>query len=380
MSPSTSDTPYRMVSCRQLVRCVGALLLVFLLGFSHPADAQSGRETENVVLVTLDGLRWQEVFTGADSTLLRDERYVENVDALAEQFWRETPGARREALMPFFWDVVAEHGQLYGNRRRGCSVSVANDMVFSYPGYNEILTGAPDDGRINSNQKIPNPNVTVLEVVNQQPGFQGRVAAFGSWDVFPYIVNEERSGVPVNAGFEGASGENLTQKQRFLNELQKRVPSPWSSVRLDAFTQGYALEYFKKHWPRLLYVAYGETDDFAHDGNYEAYLEAAHRTDHFIRELWELVQSNPPYRDKTTLIVTTDHGRGLDESWTDHGSEVDRSDEIWMAVMGPDTPALGEVASYQLYANQVARTVAAFLGLNLEGDPEAGKVIHTALE
>jgi len=140
-----------MVNCGQHFRYVGALLLTFLLGLCHPANAQSGRETENVVLVTIDGLRWQEVFTGADSTLIRSESYVENVDALAEQFWRDTPRARREALMPFFWNVVAEQGQLYGNRRRGCSVSIVNKMVFSYPGYNEILTGAPDDRRINSN-------------------------------------------------------------------------------------------------------------------------------------------------------------------------------------------------------------------------------------
>lgn len=356
-------------------------LLLFVFSVSLGQAQPKELSTEHVILVTLDGLRWQEVFTGADSTLVRSEDYVENVDALVERFWRETSGARREALMPFFWDVLASQGQVYGNRKRGCSVSVANDMVFSYPGYNEILTGAADDGRIDSNQKKPNPNVTVLEFINQQNGFKGEVAAFGSWDGFPYIINEQRSGVPVNAGFESANGDDLTQRQQFLNRLQQRVPSPWSTVRLDAFTQGYALEYFKKHQPRLLYVAYGETDDFGHDGKYGQYLEAAHRTDQFIEELWDRVQSSPRYRNKTTLVLTTDHGRGRGEEWMSHGRDVANADEIWMAVMGPETPAQGSVALCDLQANQVAQTVSEALGLDFrQGDPDVGTAVEAALE
>lgn len=358
---------------------LGALLMALSLGPCFSASAQSGGATENVFFITLDGLRWQELFAGADSALIRDEEYVDDAEALVERFWRETPEARREALLPFFWDVIAEQGQLYGNRWKGCEMALTNGMVFSYPGYNEILTGVADDARIDSNEKRPNPNVTVLEYVNRRPGFEDRVAAFGSWDVFPYIINEERSGVPVNAGFEEATGEELTPKQEFLNELQRRVPSPWSTVRLDAFTQGYALEHLETQRPRLLYVAYGETDDFAHDGNFQAYLEAAHRTDDFIRELWTFAQSHPQYRGATTLVITTDHGRGLGAAWTDHGNDVARSEETWIAVLGPDTPADGEVTSCRLYQNQVARTVAALLGVDFREHAEAGAVIHTVL-
>src|SRR5690606_12832092 len=141
------------------------------------------------------------------------------------------------------------------------------------------------------NDKIPNPNKTILEIINEQPHFKGKVAAFGSWDVFPYIINEERSGIPVNAGFETAKGNQLTDKELFLNELQKQVPSPWGSVRLDAFTHHYALEYLKKNHPEVVYISYGETDDFAHDGNYQAYLRSAHTTDAMIKELWEYTQN-----------------------------------------------------------------------------------------
>lgn len=359
------------------------LLACFLLGLACGAAAQ-GR-TDRVILITLDGLRWQELFAGADSVLLADARYVDDGEGLRRRFWRPTPEARRGALMPFFWEVIAREGQLYGNRLRGCDVEVTNGMWFSYPGYSEILTGRADDARITSNAKVPNPNVTVLERANRQPGFQGRVAAFGSWDVFPYIVNEERSGVPVNAGFEPAGGADLTPRERFLNELQEQVPSPWNTVRLDAFTHGFALEHLRRARPRLLYIAYGETDDFAHDGDYEAYLEAAHRTDGFIRELWAWTQTQEDYRGRTTFLITTDHGRGEGEAWTGHGTGVPGSDAIWIAVLGPDADALGEVASCELSQNQVAPTVAALLGLDSEraghpvGAPIEGAPIEAAL-
>lgn len=345
-----------------------AFILATLLA-SLAAQPQS----ENVVLITLDGLRWQELYTGADSLLIGDDRYVDQADELAERFWRDEAEARRAALMPFFWSVIAERGQLLGNRHHDNLVDVTNTRLFSYPGYNEILTGFADD-RIISNSKMENPNRTVLEFVNEQPGFEGRVAAFGSWDIFPWIINETRSGIPVNAGFRTAEGDDLTERERFLNVIQPQVPSPWSTVRLDAFTHHYALEYLKRERPRLVYIAYGETDDFAHDGDYEAYLKSTHQTDAFIRELWEWVQADDGYRDRTTFIITTDHGRGSGDQWTGHSAFVAGSREIWIAAIGPDVEPLGEVRSEnRLYQNQVAKTVAALLGLDYTNEREVGE-------
>lgn len=284
--------------------------------------------------------------------------------------------------MPFFWEVLAEQGQLYGNRPEGSRVNATNPYWFSYPGYNELLTGLADPA-VNSNDKIPNPNQTILEFVNRQNGFEGSVAAFASWDVFPAIINEKRSGVPVNAGFDTASAQPLTRREQFLNRLQPEIPSPWASVRLDAFTHHYALEYLKKNRPSLLYIAYGETDDFAHGGNYEQYLKSARRTDAFIRELWEWTQQQEAYRGKTTFIITTDHGRGTRplDAWRSHGAEIKGADEIWIGVMGPDTPAMkGTSPEGQYYQKQVASTVCAFLGLQFEGEKGTGKPLRTAFE
>lgn len=340
------------------------LVLGFLLCIST-IDAQPGRKTENVIFITLDGLRWQELFMGSVDSLLFDKTYTHDTARLAAKFWAENPEERRRKLMPFFWSVIQEKGQLYGNRQFGNKVDCANRMWFSYPGYNEILCGKPDDARINSNSKVPNPNVTVLEFLHSKPAFRDRVAAFGSWDVFPFIINRERCGFPVNAGFEPVEGWDLTCTEKTLNKMQRETPSPWNSVRLDAFTHNYAMEHLKKYKPRLLYIAYGETDDFAHDGRYDFYLEAAYNTDQLIAEIWDLVQSHPDYRDKTTLFITTDHGRGHTpkDHWKHHGIKIEDAGEIWFAVIGPDTPARGELkTSGQWYQAQSAATVARLLG------------------
>lgn len=351
-------------------------------GLALGAHAQTVKQrTENVVLVTLDGMRWQEVFGGADSALFRQSKYYyADRQKLQKDFGQGPPAQRRQALMPFLWGTVARQGQLYGNREAGSLVNVTNTMRFSYPGYNEILTGAPDDARIHSNDPLDNPNASVLEVLNQQPAFRGKVAVFGSWEAFPYILNEKRSGLPVNAGMRPAPGPGLSPNELVLNELLPATPSPFGEERLDSFTDQYALAYLKRKKPRVLFVSFGDTDDFAHGGEYGAYLHAARYTDEFLRQLWAYLQSDPQYRGKTTLLVTTDHGRGgAGTQWQTHGKDVAGADQIWLAALGPDTPATGEARSGQLYQNQVAATLAALLGQAYAPTPATGKPIEAVL-
>lgn len=353
------------------------ILLILLVAATGSSFGQK-QKTENVILITLDGMRWQEVFNGADSSFMRQQQHLKD-DKLKEKFWRADAGERRKALMPFFWNTLAAKGQLYGNRALGCNVNVTNNQWFSYPGYNEILTGHADNERIHSNDKIYNPNINVLEFINSQPGFRGKVAAFSSWDVFPYIINDKRSGVMVSSGLVEANGANLTEREKALNHIMNSIPNPLGDIRLDAFTFYMGLEYMKKNKPRVIYFAFDETDDFAHAGEYAAYLNSAHYTDRFIGELWEYLQSDPTYKNKTTMILTSDHGRGTNsEDWKHHGQKIAEADQIWMAVIGPDTPAAGEVkGSCQYYQNQVAKTMAAFLGLDYKNDKPVGEVLKS---
>ena len=147
-------------------------------------------------------------------------------------------------LMPFMWNYVYKNGKLFGDSLKKSNFSLTNNKIFSYPGYNEILTGKADS-TINSNAKIYNKNITILEKLNQTIDYKNKIAAFASWDVFPFIINDKRSGVPVNAGY--MSELNLkTPIVNYINKNQKRTPVIWDNVRLDVYTHNLALEYIKK--------------------------------------------------------------------------------------------------------------------------------------
>ncbi len=342
--------------------------------------ALHGQTAPNLVLVTLDGLRWEELFSGADSMLISQPEIVKDTASLKLQFWREDHRQRRVTLMPFIWGQMARNGQLYGNRLLDNKMNCSNIFWFSYPGYAEILCGKTNATAIHSNEKLNNPDTTFLEHLNQLNDYHGKVAAFSSWDVFPYIINQDRSQIPVNAGFDKAVDSDLTDKERFLNTLQDQIPSPWSSVRLDAFTHHFAMEYMARRHPKIIYIAYGETDDFAHDGRYDHYLHAANRADRFIQNLWQFLQEDPFYRGKTNLVITTDHGRGTwqDGAWKSHGKTYHGSNAIWLAAMGPNITKGGEMGSpMQLWQNQVAASCLRLLSKEALIDPEMGAPISS---
>jgi hypothetical protein len=325
------------------------------------ASAVASGAVSNVLVVTLDGLRWQEFFGGAERALFGKDADKEDPPTAVKRFWRDTPEARRAALMPFMWEVVARNGQVFGDPSRNSLCHVTNGLWFSYPGYAEMLTGIADP-RVDSNKKVPNPNVTVLEWLNGRQGFGGRVAAFGAWDVLPFILNVERSKLAVGDGYPPVPRPQ-TDRERAINDLADDLPPIWEGAPLDAPIMHAALECLRTRKPRVLYVLLGETDEWAHEPRYDLYLDAAYRGDRFIRRLWEAAQAMPQYKERTALVVAVDHGRGATvNDWTDHGRKVPAAERTWIAVMGPHTPPLGLRDGVTVTTAQVAATIAGLLG------------------
>lgn len=325
--------------------------------------ARAKAKAENVLVVTLDGFRWQELFSGADETLMEAKSGgVKDVPGLKTRYWRDTATARREVLMPFFWGTIAKHGQVFGNPARKAAARITNGLKFSYPGYNEMFCGFAD-ASIDSNAKKDNANLSVLEFLNGRPGFKGRVEAACTWDVFPFIFRSRKNGLPVHSGWEPLKAEKLTEREQHLNELLERLPRYWPDNAFDAFAEGAARSALQRRKPRVLYVGFGETDEWGHGRRYDLYLDAARKNDRFLAETWQALQNDPQYKDKTALLITTDHGRGLTRTdWTDHGKTVPGAEYIWAAVMGPDVPALGERENVEVTQSQVAATLAALVG------------------
>jgi Sulfatase len=351
-------------------------LLLSILCVHSSARAASLR-TKNVFLIISDGFRWQEVFNGAEADLMTKENGVRNPDDLKGHYWRDTTEARRAALLPFIWSEIASNGQILGNETKGSVVTVSNGRKFSYPGYNEILTGFGDP-QIDSNDKIPNRNETVFEWLNARPQLHGRAAVFGTWDVFPYIFNVERSHLPIWPAWESRFSGFEIPVPNFVTEIRHDTTAIWDDLTYDSFLFEATDGYVKKERPRLVFVGFGETDEWAHAGRYDLYLNAAHHVDDFVRRLWATVQSMNQYRGKTTFILTADHGRGSGQKgWRDHGEKAEGAEGDWIAIIGPDTAAAGErTGTPPLTESQIAATIAALLGEDFHGAfPRSGTPI-----
>ncbi len=340
-------------------------LLILLVFTSFLSSAQ---KTENIIIITTDGFRWQEIFKGMDSAIANDKKFNQGDSTYIYKNYASSDFKEsRKKIMPFLWSEIAAKGQIYGNRDLGCKINVSNPYWFSYPGYSEIMTGNVDVA-VNSNHYKDNPNVNVLEFLNQQSKLKGKVSAFGAWEAFDRILNEKRSGFPVISAFDKVGGNHPTDVEKLLNEMRDNSFKPFHTEEcLDVFTHYQAMNELKTHKPKVLYIAYGETDEWAHAGHYRSYLDAANQVDKWIKEIWDFVQNDPQYKNKTTLLITVDHGRGdkTKTQWTDHGANVVGASEIWFAAIGPEIAAKGEIKTEsQIYQKQFAQTIAKIMGYN----------------
>ncbi len=322
----------------------------------------------NVIIVTADGLRWQEVFRGIDPLLMNEKTAgMADAGALRKRLWRETPEARRAALMPFFWSTLVRKGVVLGNPDRNSSIKVTNAYRVSYPGYSEILTGRAQDDTIRGNAAIQNPSETVLEFLRSRLGLaQSQVALFGSWDMFPFIGESRPGTVFINAGRDSLGERATTPRLRELDDLQFRVLMADQSMRHDYITFEMGLEYLRATHPRVLHIALGETDDWAHERHYDRVLDMISEFDRYLRELWDFLENSPEYRGNTVLVLTCDHGRGSTlEDWDSHGEKVPEAARIWAAFFGPGVPAMGEAANKPAASQRdIAPTVLELLGIH----------------
>lgn len=328
--------------------------------------AQENKEPLNVFIITTDGLRWQEVFKGADEQIINDPEFVKDTALTKEMYWASTAEERRKKLMPFFWSTIAGKGQLHGNRTLNNKVNVGNFYKVSYPGYNEILTGYADPF-LGTNSANYNDNETLLEFINKQPAYYQSVAAFCSWNVFPFILNDTRCGFPVNAGYQAKNEGSL------FNDIIRRVEDSVEikeGTRYDQLTFLNAKQYIRKNHPKMLLLGLGETDDFAHKGEYDQYLQQANNVDKMIAELWYYVQTDPFYKGNTVFLITTDHGRGSrDSKWYSHSMLLNGAGQTWLAMIGSGINALGEMKTDdQIYSKQIAATVAGMMGLSFKAN------------
>jgi len=349
--------------CKKLL-----LGLVCVLSFLS-VQAQQTNDHRVIVIMT-DGFRWQEVFGGMDSSIVKVKRFHHGDSAsIVSKYWSADAATRRAKLLPFFWNTIAKKGQIHGNRALGSKVDVANPYWFSYPGYSELLTGQVDTA-VNSNDYKANPNTNFFEYLNGLSAYKGSVAAFGAWDAFDRILNEKRAGFPVVNAFDSYKSYVNTQASSLLSDMSKDSFRAFGDAEiLDGYMHYQAMDYLKNKKPKAMFISYGETDEFAHEGHYGHYLNAAHQFDAWLADIWNFVESDPLYKGKTTILITTDHGRGdvIKTQWTSHGEKIKDCHSIWFAMLGAKVPVLGEVQhSEQVYQRELIHKVSDAMGLNFQ--------------
>ena len=236
-----------------MVARFAVVLMALLVGLAPlSAGRQPTPTRDNLILITLDGVRTSEIFAGLDpevfrSTLGKDAK-LEDQPAY-KRFNGATPQERREKLMPFFWrEWMVRHGSIAGNTALKSAVTLTNTHRFSYPGYSEILTGEAHDDVIKSNDRVQNPYPTILEGLKDKLGLPAAgVAAFGSWDAFNEIVEHTPGAIMVNAGYAPFATSDTAGME--LSRMQFETPTPWNSVRHDFYTFGLAMTCFRTHQP-----------------------------------------------------------------------------------------------------------------------------------
>ena len=246
-----------------------AVALAF--GSMRPGAAQAPA-AQNVVVITIDGLRWQEMFTGADREYFKKEKSGEP-GAAEKRFWRATADERRAALLPFVWSTIATKGQIFGDPSKGSRAHVTNGLWFSYPGYNEMFSGAADPG---STATTRCPTRTSPCSSGSTPALVSR----GAWrrsarGTFCLSFSTSAAAISRSAA--------ASRPCRCRRPIASARSTSWPRTCRPIGTTGPSTR--PSCTPRVLYVMLGEGDEWAHAGRYDLYLDAAFRADRFIRRV-----------------------------------------------------------------------------------------------
>jgi hypothetical protein len=328
---------------------------------SLPEEREADDRSESaVVLVVLDGVRWQEVFGGADRALA------------AERGLNPIAWASPRALLPNVSRLLERRAIALGAPGHG-EIVATDAQLISMPGYLEIFAGHPDPA-CDSNECARSPSHTFVDDLIDSGG-SGEAAVVASWPNIARAAAADPSRLLVTAGRHRVEGGALLRSDEATAALldgsaRARAFPGQGDYRPDAITAKLALRVLETRRPRFLFVGLGDADEYGHRNDYRSYLEAIHASDGFLGDLFATLDGMGARGRHTTVLVTTDHGRAY--AFKDHGARYPESARVWLLAGGGDVPGHGLVtASRRHTLSEVAPTVRALLGVHAEGTPMA---------
>lgn len=267
--------------------------------------------TENVVVVVIDGPRYSETW-----------------------------GMEGRPLIPNMATKMAPEGTLFTNFKN-------MGPTYTLAGHTAITTGIYQN-LSNDGTEIPlKPSVfqQYLMQTQQAPGKACLVTSKDKLNVLADSREMEWRG-RFNPAFScGEKGKN----------------------RPDSVTLETALKVLEKDQPSLMLVQFQGPDINGHDNDWNGYLESIQETDSLVYVLWEYLKKNEHYRNKTSLLITNDHGRhGNDhkDGFSSHGDGCDQCRHISLLALGPDFKA-GAVTDKPYEQTDITPTIAQLLGFSV---------------
>ena len=304
----------------------------------------AGWRVDRIVLVTVDGVRWQDIAAALDG--------------------------RSTVELPALRALAARGVALVGD------VQSSAPFPVSLPGYREILTGRRGAGDCLDNLCAPIAEPTLLDELAAAGRAPGEVAEVASWEGLALAAAAEPSRVVVSAGRHGGVNRALlaVDRQAALRLHAAAARHDYDDhpdYRRDADTMELALSYLEAAHPRWLHVALGDTDIHAHAGNRNGYLDALAAADGFVARVAAALDQ---IGGDSIVVVTTDHGRGPD--FRDHGRAGDGSAHAWLVAAGGSIAPRGHVrAAAPHRLADLVPSLRVFIGLGADDNARAGRPI-----
>lgn len=169
-------------------------------------------------------------------------------------------------------------------------------------------------------------------------------------------------------------------KGKYQPSVDCGVSGNGSGYRDDLVTMTKTKEVMAKYSPNVMVINLKDVDSYGHANKWDEYIKAIKTTDASIKEIWDYIQSLPAYKDKTTLIVSNDHGRHIDAKggFAEHGDDCAGCRHIEFFAMGPDFKKNATISTGNYEQIDIASTMAELLGVPAQY--MKGKIIKDAFK
>ncbi len=302
-----------------------------------------------VVLVTIDGVRWQEVLQGIDRTLGRN---------LPLSY-----GAMRSAqgLMPNLHELAQTQGVLIGSD--SAPMVASSPSTVSLPGYSEIFSGQIPTCA--NNDCPPTTDRTLLDDWLEYDS-HAQLAVISSWSRIARVAAKDMARLTVSSGQSVQyNAERFCENaaELCLTYHAGRNISPWPGVedyRPDIATSELALAFLREKRPQFLFIGLGDTDEHAHRGDYRNYIEALHMADATLAAAARWLKEQENLGHRTLLVCTADHGRS--HTFRHHGAAPEAA-RVWALFAGSAVAARKVNLTTTARLADIAPTIRSVVGL-----------------